>query len=203
MIQEDKFQEMTFNVESNGKLIGFVYFKHQPAADLTVDDHFADRTQVVQVLDDIANQNQNMSTATTALNVSVLGDAPLKLGLVPIGEPVKTDIICDIILTGLLKAAPHRSNDVIDEEIEMRADPLGLGILFLRPDPPRKRPPFFQYQHMIIALMQVPEFSVRINRFGEIRMELEVGHSMVATGYILRTAPPTLSTVASENVTIS
>lgn len=203
MIQENEFQETTFNLESNGELIGFVYFRHKPVPDPTLGAYVPDQTRVVQSSDDIASQDRSMSTAMTVFNASVVGDAPLKLGLVPIGEPIKTDIICDIILTGLLKAAPHKRSDIIDEEIEMRADHLGLGILFLRPDPPRKRPPFFRYQHLIMALMQVPEFSVRKKRFGEVRMELEVGHSMVATGYILRTAPPTLSSVASDNVTVS
>lgn len=183
MSNENKFREVTLNLEYQGSLVGFIYFKLWRAS-LSLGS-LLNGTQHLQAQ---LVPSWNDSDAGVSTSSITLGASPLKIEMefLEISRQINPTKIYMAVLAALLKAVIPSGTEVIREDIQFTTEQLGVAVVFRQPTRPRKRPPFLQYQHAIKTLMAVPEFLGRSNEAGELSFSLEVGVSLVCEGYIIR-----------------
>ena len=197
MVENKRFQEVTFDLEWKGELVGFVHFIYQAPSATTIaaiDSHptlDSGREGPIRL-----SSNSTLSYGTPSLETP--NSPSLKIDMTFRGPSIGMFSIFGLSLATLVEIAPHKSTEIIMEPIYWHSEERGLLVLFNPIQPPRTRPPFLRYEHIIRSLVQAPEFMLRVNNFGELDMELGVGHSLVGRGYILLRSKPDVADRANS-----
>ena len=182
-VQNAHFQEARFGLVLKRRYVGWLYFRRKelptPSSSLSAGTPYQTGQQL--------NANDLVASSPVSVgNVTSLTAAPLKLGMTPLPLMLPEGAVITAVVVGLIQVAPFKRTDIVDRDMHLDVRPMHTVVAFERAFPLRKRPPYFMYEHLIKALTQAPLYMAIMNRFGELRIELEVGHSVVGIGYILK-----------------
>lgn len=188
------YQEVRFGLVWEKVIVGFIFFRYQkplppPPSSSTLSASNPYETGILDAEDNsLALPASNNSDVTIPMftNTTSLAAIPLKLGMTPLANLIDRNAVIGIVIAGIIRAAILKGTDIVQGDHQFGVPDLGLVLIFSLPKPPRTRPPFFRYEHLIQALIMAVDFMVNVGRWGELKMDCEVGHSLVATGLLLK-----------------
>ena len=200
MIREKTYHEGRVSLFWQEEIVGHIYIRYQSPPSSTLSANMPDETRNLDAGDESTLSPSSVSNGSIVpASNGLMNDPTFRVGMKFTGATVPISDVFLIVMRALVKFAGPESTDIISEQIGFRTIALKLSVLF-QPSP-RTRPPYFRYRHAIMALVDAPQFMMKAKKFGELEMELEVGHSLVAHGFIFTDSSPSIDMIVGSNST--
>ena len=193
IVERNLFQEAEFEVFWEGKVVAYISITRPMGpmdAQVTGSNRTLGTNESLTLLsspneaaNDILDTSISTENSSDALNEGRFTWKPF------FPPQAKTLTVVEVFLTvmaGLKNAAPHPASEKVAGPHASAAVDVYANVQFYlyKRRSPRKKPPFFQYTHIIKALRLVPAYMFDKGRLCELFFDMEVSGVAVGEGYL-------------------